>query len=155
MEIKKFLVTRNPSLREPKSITILNLIFLISGLLMKRVTIVLFLDISIYICSRICFVLHKCLPLFLIYRAVKNASYPESALKKHVQFAYHLYIYVWHWRSIKWGHHFFPWFFFQQCGRENVIRKKKEKGRRYPIKARLFNYYIGVGVVIHTINKAR
>ena len=45
--------------------------------------------------------------------------------------------------------------FFRQCGRENVIRKKKEKGRRYPIKARLFNYYIGVGVVIHTINKAR
>ena len=39
--------------------------------------------------------------------------------------------------------------------RENVIRKKKEKGRRYPIKARLFNYYIGVGVVIHTINKTR
>ena len=50
---------------------------------------------------------------------------------------------------------FFPDFFFRQCGRENVIRKKKEKGRRYPIKARLFNYYIGVGVVIHTINKAR
>ena len=49
---------------------------------------------------------------------------------------------------------FFP-DFFRQCGRENVIRKKKEKGRRYPIKARLFNYYIGVGVVIHTINKAR
>ena len=46
--------------------------------------------------------------------------------------------------------------FFRQCGRENVIRKKKKKkGRRYPIKARLFNYYIGVGVVIHTINKAR
>ena len=105
--------TRNPSLREPKSITILNLIFLISGLLMKRVTIVLFFDISNYILySRVCFVLHKCLPLFLIYRAVKNASYPESALKKHVQFAYHLYIYVWHWRSRKWGHHFFPWFFF-------------------------------------------
>ena len=104
--------TRNPSLREPKSITILNLIFLISGLLMKRVTIVLFFDISNYVLySRVCFVLHKCLPLFLIYRAVKNASYPESALKKHVQFAYHLYIYVWHWRSRKWGHHFFPDFF--------------------------------------------
>ena len=49
----------------------------------------------------------------------------------------------------------FSLIFFRQCGRENVIRKKKEKGRRYPIKARLFNYYIGVGVVIHTINKAR
>ena len=39
----------------------------------------------------------------------------------------------------------FSLIFFRQCGRENVIRKKKEKGRRYPIKARLFNYYIGVG----------
>ena len=143
MEIKKFLVTRNPSLREPKSITILNLIFLISGLLMKRVTIVLFFDISIYICSRICFVLHKCLPLFLIYRAVKNASYPESALKKHVQFAYHLYICM-ALAKQKMGAPFFSLIFFRQCGRENVIRKKKEKGRRYPIKARLFNYYIGV-----------
>ena len=133
----------------------MNLIFLISGLLMKRVTIVLFFDISNYVLySRVCFVLHKCLPLFLIYRAVKNASYPESALKKHVQFAYHLYICM-ALAKQKMGAPFFSLIFFRQCGRENVIRKKKEKGRRYPIKARLFNYYIGVGVVIHTINKAR
>ena len=92
--------------------------------------------------------------MFLIYRAVKNASYPESALKKHVQFAYYLYICM-ALAKQKMGAAFFS-IFFRQCGRENVIRKKKkEKGRRYPIKARLFNYYIGVGVVIHTINKAR
>ena len=124
--------TRNPSLREPKSITILNLIFLISGLLMKRVTIVLFFDISNYVLfSRVCFVLHKCLPLFLIYRAVKNASYPESALKKHVQFAYHLYICM-ALAKQKMGAPFFPWFFFGNADVRTSLGKRRRRGGAIP-----------------------
>ena len=126
--------TRNPSLREPKSITILNLIFLISGLLMKRVTIVLFFDISnyMYIYSRVCFVLHKCLPLFLIYRAVKNASYPESALKKHVQFAYHLYICM-ALAKQKMGAPFFSLiFFFGNADVRTSLGKRRRRGGAIP-----------------------